>query len=104
MAAVEAIWRVSSDASNINRVIIEIQHQNQFTFNVSMVLAIAALGNLTTKVKSNRLTLVKMDAIFDQIGKLDIMKNPNDKKVLVNFLYLFQTFQRLVVKRLVMTA
>lgn len=96
MTAAEAIWNVSTDSSNINLMIIEIQQQNQFTFNVSMILIIAVLGNLTTKTKSKRLPLVKSNGIFDQIGKLDIMKNPNDKKMFVDFLHLFQTFQRLI--------
>lgn len=97
LTAAEAIWNVSSDASNMNRMIIEIHHQNQFAFNVSMVLNIAVLGSLTaSKAKSNQLPLVNSDAIFEQIGKLDIMKNQCDKKILVDFLHLFQTFQRLV--------
>lgn len=96
MAVAEAIWTVSSDSSNINHMIIEIQYRNQFTLNVSIVLLIAALGNLTTTVKPNRLPLVKSEAIFDQIGKLDIMKNKNEKMILFDFLCLFQTLQRLV--------
>lgn len=96
MATAEAIWNISSDSSNINHMIIEIQDRSQFTLNVSIVLLIAALGNLTTAVKPNKLPLVKSDAIFDQIGKLDIMKNKNEKKILFDFLNLFQTFQRLV--------
>lgn len=96
MAAAEAIWNVSSDASNINHIIIEIQDRSQFTLNVSIVLLIAALGNLTTTIKPNRLPLVKSSAIFDQIGKLDIMKNKNEKNILFDFLCLFQTFQRLI--------
>lgn len=97
MAVAEAIWMVSSDSSNINHIIIEIQHHSMFTFNVSMVLMIAVLGNLTTKVKSNKLPLVKPNAIFEQVGKLDIMKNSGDKKILFDFLYLFQTFQLLII-------
>lgn len=96
MAVAEAIWTVSSDSSNINHIIIGIHDRNQFTLNVSIVLLIAALGCLTTTAKPNRLPLVKSDAIFNQIGKLDIMKSKREKMVFFDFLYLFQTFQRLI--------
>lgn len=95
MKAAEAIWNVSSDSSNINHIVIAIQEYSQFTFNVSVVLLIAALGNVVPTVKSSRLQLVELDAICDRIEELDIIKNKNDKQILFDFLSLFQTLQRL---------
>lgn len=96
MTAVEAIWKVSEDSTNLNHIIIEIHGQNQFTFNVSIVLLLAALGNLCTTVKSNTLSLVKLDDIVDRIVKLDIFNDKNDRQIMGDFLCLFQTFQRLL--------
>lgn len=96
MAAAEAIWNVSSDSSDINHIIIAIQDRNQFTFNVSVVLLIASLGSLAAPVKSNRLPLVTLDEVFDRVEVLNVTKNKNDKKIFLDFLCLFQSFQRLI--------
>lgn len=92
----EAIWNVCEDTSNVNHIIIQIQNINQFTFNVSIVLLIAALGDDAKTAKGNEMSLHKLNAMVERIEQLDIFKNKNDREVLLDFLCLFQTFQRLV--------
>lgn len=61
-----------------------------------MVLLIAALSNLTTIRKSNKLPLLEVDNIFANIISLE--KNFNDTtgmRIIFDFLYLFLTFQKL---------
>lgn len=96
MTVAEAIWKVSSNASHINHIVIAIHGYNQFTFNVSVVLILGALGSLTSKRKSNKLPLLKAEAIFNKIQSLDIVNEPGNKKVLFDFLILFQSYQRLI--------
>lgn len=89
---------MSSNASNINHIVIAIHGYNQFTFNVSMVLLMAALGSLTGKAKSDRLPLTKVDTLFKKLQSLDVVRDPSDKKIMYNFLSLFQSYQRLMSK------
>lgn len=96
MTVAESIWKVSSNASNINHILIAIHGYNQFTFNVSIVLLLSALGNLTVKTKSNQLPLLKADAVLKKLQSLDIVHEKNDKKILFDFLSLFQSYQRLM--------
>lgn len=94
MAVAEAIWKVSSNALNVNQCIVFIHGFNQFTFNVSIVLLLSALGNLTSK--SNNLPLLKADTIITKIAKLDIVSDKRSKQTFFDFLTLFQTYQRLI--------
>lgn len=96
LLAAEAVWSISSDSSNINRIVIDVYAFNQFMFNVSIVLLVAALGNSTAAVKSKKLPLVKLDDIFDRIEQLDLFKDKKEKQSCFDFLILFQTFQRLM--------
>lgn len=94
LAVAESIWRVTTDASNINHILIAIHSYNQFTFNVSFLLLIGALGSLTTKTKSKKISLIPIDLVLHHIMKLDILKNKSDKQIMKDFLILFQSFQR----------
>lgn len=96
MTVAESIWKVSSNASNINHILIAIHGYNQFTFNISIVLLLSALGNLTIKTKTNQLPLLKADAVFKKLQSLDIIYEKSDKKILFEFLSLFQSYQRLM--------
>lgn len=96
MTVAEAIWKVSSNPSNINHIVIAIHGYNQFTFNVSIVLILSALGSLTSNRKFNKLPLLKAEAIFNKLQSLDIVNVHSDKKVLFDFLFLFQSYQRLM--------
>lgn len=91
----ESIWTVSSEASNINHIIIAMHGYNQFTFNVSIVLLLAAMGSLAASKKTRKMQLVKSEMIYDKILKLNV-SDQNAKHILMDFLTLFQTFQRLV--------
>lgn len=96
MTVAESIWKVSSNASNVNHILIAIHGYNQFTFNVSIVLLLSALGNLTIKTKSNQLPLLKAETVLKKLQSLDIAHEKNDKKILFDFLSLFQSYQRLM--------
>lgn len=93
-AVAESIWTVSSNASNINHIIIAMHGFNQFTFNVSLVLLIAALSQIT-KPNSEHLSLLELGPILDRIETLEIIHKMDDKKNMFDFLMLFQSFQRL---------
>lgn len=95
MIAAEAIWKVSSSVTNVNHIIIGIHGYNQFTFNVSVILLLAAIGSLMSKSKNNRLPLLKADTFLQEIGTLDVVNNPNSKRIMFDFLALFQTYQGL---------
>ncbi|XP_031631382.1 uncharacterized protein LOC116345824 [Contarinia nasturtii] len=92
VAVAEAIWKVSKNALNINHTIIAINGFNQFTFNVSIVLLLAALGSSTSK--SDNLPLLKADTIHKKMLSLKIVNDKNSKQAIFDFLSLFQTYQR----------
>lgn len=95
MTVAEAIWKVSSNALELNRILIAIHGYNQYTFNVSMILLLAALGSLTLSEQSDKLPLMEADAIYTKIESLDIHER-NAKQTLFDFLCLFQSYQRLI--------
>lgn len=92
----EAIWMISSNGTNLNHMIIAINGYNQLTFNASIILLLAAFGSLTIKQKSDKLPLCSMDICYDQIASLDIVNDPNARKMLFDFLSLFQSYQSLM--------
>lgn len=96
MQMAESIWKVSSNASNINHIIISIHGYNQFTFNVSIILLFASFGCVATEIKPKKLPLSKAQTIHEQITSLDIVKNPHEKQMLFDFVTLFQTYQSLM--------
>lgn len=96
MAVAESIWKVSSNASNLNHIIVAIHGFNQFTFNVSMVLLTVALGGLTVKKKTNKMRLTNSQKAYQEILKLDYLNDANSKRIFFDFLTLFQNLQRLV--------
>lgn len=61
-----------------------------------MVLLIATLGSLTTIKNSNKLPLLEVDEIFANIISLpNIVNDQNGMRIIFDFLYLYQTFQKL---------
>ncbi|XP_055310663.1 uncharacterized protein LOC129573742 [Sitodiplosis mosellana] len=96
MTVAEAIWKVSPSASNINHIVIAIHGYNQFTFNVSIVLLLAAFGSLVSKTKSNKLPLLEAEAVFKKLQSLDIVNDHSEKKIMFDFLSSFQSYQRLM--------
>lgn len=92
----EAIWKASSSIANLNRILIGIHGFNQFTFNVSVILLLAAYGRLTSKHKTDKLPLLNADAIYDHIASLDVVKSKTAKQTMCDFLSLFQIHQGLL--------
>lgn len=84
------------NASNVNHIVATIHSFNQFTFNVSIVLIIAALSNLTSNVQSGTLPLLDFGPIFDYIMQLNVTTNKCENKIMFDFLVLFQSFQLLI--------
>lgn len=96
LAVAESVWKVTTNASNINHIVCKIHAYNQFTFNVAVKLLIGTFGSLVTKGKSEKMPLVPIDVVVDDIMTLNIVKNRADKQTMYDFLMLFQSYQRLM--------
>lgn len=57
---------------------------------------LAAFGTLMSKEKNDKLPLLKADTFFDGIGSLDVVNSPISKRIILDFLALFQTYQVLL--------
>lgn len=96
LAVAESIWKVTTDPSNINHIVMQIHAYNQFTFNVSITLLIGAFGSLVTKNQSEKLPLVPIENVLRDVMMLNIVKNKADQQIMLDFLILFQSFQRMM--------